>query len=194
MLQWGCDERAADFFDVRGDIEALFTPLRPRFVAAPHPALHPGRSARVEVDEGAIGWVGELHPRWVQRYELPQAPVLFELELAELLRRPVPSPRAIPRHPSVVRDLALVVGEAVTHDAVVAALSDDSQGLVRSVRLFDLYKPKAATASLGARERSLAVRLELRDDEGTLTDGRIDDAMSAALQRAQQRIGARLRT
>jgi phenylalanyl-tRNA synthetase beta chain len=189
-LQWGAAERPVDFFDIKGDVEALLTPRPTRFVAAAHPALHPGRSARVEVEGLAIGWVGELHPRWCQGYELPNAPMVFELDLASLLERPVPHAQPVPRQQSALRDLALVVGEGVSHDALIAALTDDASGLVRSARMFDLYKPKTA----GGNERSMAVRLELRDDNATLTEVRIEAAQTQALQRAQQRLGARLRS
>jgi phenylalanyl-tRNA synthetase beta chain len=188
-LQWGSAERAIDYFDLKGDLEALLAPRRARFVAAEHPALHPGRSARVEVDGVAIGVVGELHPRWCQGYELPQAPVLFEVELDALLERPIPQPQPLPRQQSALRDLALMVGEQVSHDDLIAALTDDASGLVRAARLFDLYRPKDA----GADRRSMAVRIELRDDETTLTDERIDAAMAQALARAQHRLGAKLR-
>jgi len=192
-LQWGLPERQVDFFDAKGDVEALLAPRVARFVPAAHPALHPGRSARVEVDGRAIGHVGELHPRWCQAYELPQAPVLFELALAALLERPVPSAEPLPRQQSALRDLALVVGEGVSYDALEAALSDDPAGLVRVARLFDLYKPKVASEHLKADERSMAVRLELRDDDATLTDERIEAALQQALERASSRVGARLR-
>jgi phenylalanyl-tRNA synthetase beta chain len=192
-VQWGVAERAVDYFDVKGDVEALLAPLQGRFVAAGHPALHPGRSARVELEGQAIGWVGELHPRWRQAYELPQAPVLFELDLAALLVRPVPSAVPVARQQVVTRDLALVLPDHVSHDEMMAvALADDS-GLVRSARLFDLYKPKTAQAGISADERSLAVRIELRDDNETLTDERIEAAMSAAVARLQSQLGARLR-
>jgi phenylalanyl-tRNA synthetase beta chain len=144
----------------------------------------------VEVDGVAVGWVGELHPRWCQGYELPHAPMVFELDLSTLLERPVPHAHPVPRQQSALRDLALVVGEGVSHDALIAALTDDVSGLVRSARLFDLYKPKTAAGN----ERSMAVRLELRDDNTTLTEERIEAAQSQALQRAQQRLGARLRS
>lgn len=193
-LQWAGAERAVDFFDVKGDVEALLDPLRPRFEPGYHPALHPGRSARVELDGRAIGWVGELHPRWCQGYELPQPPVVFELELAALTSRPMPMAVPLPRQQPALRDLALVVGEGVTHDALMAALADDASGLVRSARLFDVYKPKAGSAGWAEGERSMAVRLELRDDDATLTDERIDAALAEALDRARQRLGARLRT
>ncbi len=188
-LQWGCRERAVDFFDIKGDVEALLGPSAARFVAAPHPALHPGRSARIELDGRGIGFVGELHPRWCQGYALPHAPMLFEIELAALLDRPLPQPMPLPRLPAAVRDVALVVGDGVTHDALVAALMDDASQLVRSARLFDVFRPQDAVGG----ERSMAVRLTLRDDNATLTDERIDAAVAQAVERARQRLNARLR-
>jgi phenylalanyl-tRNA synthetase beta chain len=188
-LQWGALERVVDFFDAKGDVEALLAPLTATFMAAEHPALHPGRSAQVHSQGKAIGWIGELHPRWCQGYELPQAPVVFELDLNALLERPVPSAKPLPRQQSALRDVALVVGEGVTHDALIAALEDDPTGLVRSAHLFDLYKPKGTDG----HQRSMAVRLELRDDNATLTDERIDAVMQQAIERATTRLGARLR-
>jgi len=192
-VQWAAPELAADFFDIKGDVQALLSPWQARFVAAEHPALHPGRSARIEVDGQAIGWCGELHPRWRQGYELPQAPLLFELDLAALQKRIVPMAVAVPKHPSAIRDLALVLPDHISHDALIAAALADASGLVRAAQLFDLYKPKAAVAGIGSDERSLAVRLELRDDETTLTEERIEAAMRATLARLQSQLGARLR-
>ena len=191
-LQWGARERAVDFFDVKGDVEALFAPRRPRFVAAAHPALHPGRSARIEVDGEAVGWVGELHPKWRQGYDLPHAPVLFEVELAALTTREVPQFEPLPRQQPVWRDLALVVADGVSHDALLAAIGA-GDGLLRSACLFDIYKPGQPVAGIGAQERSLAVRLELLDDHATLTDERIDEAVAQVLARLQRQLGARLR-
>ena len=191
--QWGTAERGVDFFDVKGDVQALLAPLQASFVAAEHPALHPGRSARIELAGRAVGWVGELHPRWRQAYELPQAPVLFELDLDAALARTVPAAAAVPRQQAAVRDLALIVPDRVSHDALIAAVLADGLGLVRSAQLFDLYKPKAVAAGMAADERSLAVRLELRDEEATLTDERIDGAVAATLIRLQSQLGARLR-
>ncbi|MBK1711384.1 phenylalanine--tRNA ligase subunit beta [Rubrivivax gelatinosus] len=190
-LQWGQKERAVDFFDVKGDVEALFAPRRVVFVADTHPALHPGRCARVEVDGRAVGHVGELHPKWRQAYELPQPPVVFELEAAVLLQRPLPVFEPLSRQQSVWRDLALVVGEQVRHDALVAALRDDP--LVRQATLFDIYKPAQPGGGLQAGERSLAVRLELLDPAATLTDERIEAATAAAVDRVARACGARLR-
>jgi phenylalanyl-tRNA synthetase beta chain len=191
-LQWGVKERAVDFFDVKGDLEALL-PHHARFVAASHPAMHPGRCARVELDGAAVGFVGEMHPKWRQAYELPQAPLLFELELDALLARDLPSFMPVQRRQSAWRDLSLVASEQVTHDALMEAIHAADSTLVRSARLWDVYKPAQAGADLAAGERSLAVRLELLDDDETLTDDRIEAAVAGVLQALQQRLGVRLR-
>ncbi len=193
-LQWGAPERPVDFFDVKGDVEALLVPRRARFVAAEHPALHPGRSARIELDGRPIGWVGELHPRWRQGYELPQAPVVFELDADALFAGVLPEFTPIAKQQAVVRDLAVIVGDRVTHDALMQAIeSAPADGIVRGARLFDVYRPKASGGDPAPAERSLAVRLELLDAEAPLTDERIDVAVRAVVDALSTRLGARLR-
>ncbi len=192
--QWGVSSRSVDFFDVKGDVEALLAPRTVAFVPAEHPAFHPGRCARVQVGGRDVGVMGELHPKWRQAYDLPQAPVLFELDAAVLTERVVPSFTSVPRMQSVFRDLALVVKDSTSHDTVIAAIhSAPSEGLVRGARLFDIYKPKTPVAGMADDERSLAVRVELRDDEQTLTDDRIDLAMKAVLTSVAEHAGARVR-
>jgi phenylalanyl-tRNA synthetase beta chain len=191
--QWGVRDRAVDFFDAKGDVEALLAPRTVRFGAATHPALHPGRCATIEVDGRAVGFVGELHPRWRQGYELPRAPVLFEIDASALAQRIVPVAQAIPRQQSAWRDIAVVVADSITHDELVGAVRGDASGLVRSAQLFDLYKPEQAVAGIGANEQSMAVRIELLDPEATLTDERIDAAVAGIVSALQNRFGARLR-
>jgi len=198
--QWGARERGVDFFDAKGDVEALLAPRAARFVADTHPALHPGRCARVELvaadgTRRVVGHLGELHPRWRQAWELPSAPLLFELDLEALLERDLPVAAPIPRLQPVWRDLALIVGDRVGHDALIDAVGVGT-GLVRSARLFDVWKPAAPTAEIGAGERSLAVRLELLpagDESTTLTDERIDAEVAGVAERLRERLGARLR-
>ncbi len=192
-LQWATKERGVDFFDAKGDVEALLAPRPVLFAAAAHPALHPGRSASVSVDGRVIGHLGELHPNWRQAYELPHAPMLFELELDAVLDTPVPAFAPVPRQQPVLRDIALVLRDEVPHDALIARLRDDATGLVRAATLFDVFKPTSASSGIQPGERSLAVRLELRDDTMTLTDERIEAAKDAAVARAAAAFGARLR-
>jgi phenylalanyl-tRNA synthetase beta chain len=191
--QWSRSARRVDFYDVKGDLEALLAPLALRCTSVEHPALHPGRSAQLWQGDRRIGVLGELHPRWRQAYELPHAPVLFELDLDAVLRHPVPHFVPLARLQPVQRDQAFVVSERVPHDALIAALLDDPTGVVRRATLFDLYRPKGGS-DLGPGEHSMAVRLELMDDAVTLTDERIEAALAAARQRALERVGARLRT
>ncbi|MBX3610265.1 MAG: phenylalanine--tRNA ligase subunit beta [Hydrogenophaga sp.] len=195
-LQWGQPERVADFFDAKGDVEALVAPRRPEFRAAEHPALHPGRCAAVWLDGRCIGHVGELHPRWRQAYDLPSAPVLFELELDAVLARPVPAFQGVSRHQPVERDLAIVVRESVAHDAVVAAARSAGGSWLRDVVLFDVYRPKkgAPFASLSPDEKSLAVRLVLNRDDATLTEDQIEATVADVLKALEQQTGARLRS
>jgi phenylalanyl-tRNA synthetase beta chain len=191
--QWSLKDRAVDFFDIKGDIEALFAPRNVRFVADEHPAMHAGRCARIEADGQAVGHAGELHPKWRQAYELPAAPLVFEIDMAALTQRALPAFAPIQRQQSVWRDLAVIAGDTVTHEGLMNTIATAHQGLVRSARLFDVYKPSAASADMAPGERSLAVRLELLDDETPLTDERIDAVVADVLAALSQRLGVRLR-
>ncbi|MCW5672447.1 MAG: phenylalanine--tRNA ligase subunit beta [Hydrogenophaga sp.] len=200
MLQWGSAERAVDFFDVKGDVQALLAPRRPAFKVAEHPAMHPGRCASVWLDDRCIGHVGELHPRWRQGYEVAQAPVLFELDLDAVLDRPVPAYQPVSRYQAVERDLAIVVKESVTHAAVLEAIRSPASPWLRDVVLFDVYRPKKQVApegttagALAADEKSLAVRLVLNRDDATLTEEDIDATVDAAVAAVAQRVAGRLR-
>jgi phenylalanyl-tRNA synthetase beta chain len=193
-LQWGRKGGATDFFDVKGDVQALLSPLRAEFKPAEHPAMHPGRCAGVWLDGRQAGVVGELHPRWRQRWELAHAPVVFELELDAALTREVPVFQPVPKFQPAERDIAVIVADAVSHGAVMDAVrAADTGGMLRDALLFDVYKPKQASAGLGADEKSLAVRLTLGSAEATLTDEQIDHAVKAVVQAITTQLGGRLR-
>jgi phenylalanyl-tRNA synthetase beta chain len=192
--QWGMPTRAVDFFDVKADLEALFAPHAVRFVKTEHPALHPGRCAAVEVDGKQVGFIGELHPRWQQKYDLPQAPVLFEVDAEVLRQRDLPRYSEISKFPGATRDLALVVKQDVPAqallDAFSAELSSNPVGkLVQAVVLFDEYRGKG----LEQDEKSLAFRFGLQDTQSTLQDEAVDAIMAALASAAQQKHGAKLR-
>jgi phenylalanyl-tRNA synthetase beta chain len=199
QLQWSAQEQPADFFDIKGDVEALLAPLIATFEpCADHPAMHPGRCARVRIDGRDAGFVGELHPRWRQAYDLPQAPVMFELELDAVLARAVPSFSPVPRFQAVERDIAVIVPETVGHAALMQAVHDaPTAGLLQGAVLFDVYRPKSpaqAGSSIAAGEKSLAVRLTLQGDQATLTEEQIETAVQAVLSHLSSELGARLRT
>jgi len=194
-LQWGRKgQGAADFFDLKGDVERLLAPFQAEFRAATHPALHPGRCASVWLDGVEIGVLGELHPRWRQQWELPGAPLVFELDLDAVLARQPAAFEPVPRFQPVERDLAVVVTDSVAHDALMAAVrAADTGGLLQDAMLFDLYKPQQAQGGLAANEKSLAVRLTLASPAATLTDEQIEAAVKAVVDSVAARTGGRLR-
>ena len=191
-LGWTGKSRPVDFYDVKGEVQALFAPMDAVFEADEHPAMHPGRCARVILKGQTIGHVGELHPRWRQSWDLQQAPVMFELDLdAVLSSRDVPMSKPVARHQAVERDLAVVVAEKVTHAELMSAIhAAPTQGLLRNAVLFDVFRPQT---SLGV-EKSLAVRLTLNSEEATLTEVQIEAAMKAILDHLAKSLSARLRT
>ena len=195
--QWSAKDTAADFFDVKGDVENLLSPLQATFVAAQHPAMHPGRCARVMINGQEIGFIGELHPRWKQSYELPAnaaAPTLFELDLAAVLQRGLPAAKTIPKFQDVERDIAIIVRENVGHAALTAAIhAAPTQGLLQDALLFDVYRPKDSSAGMEPGEKSLAVRLTLGSPDATLLEEQIEAAVAAVLQQLGKDIGGRLR-
>jgi phenylalanyl-tRNA synthetase beta chain len=194
---WTGKSRLVDFYDIKADVQALLSPVQATFEAAEHPALHPGRSARVLINGQAVGFVGELHPRWRQAWDLANAPVVFELDLDAVLQRPVPVAQAVARYQAVERDLAVIVAEHVTHAELMAAVwSAPSQGLLRDAVLFDVYRPqpgKPSAAGLNEGEKSMAVRLTLNSDEATLTEAQIDAVMTAQMTHLTAQLAARLR-
>jgi phenylalanyl-tRNA synthetase beta chain len=187
--QWGLPRRAVDFFDVKGDVEALLGARPARFVPAEHPAFHPGRSARIELDGTAIGWLGQLHPALQQKYELPAAAIVFELDAAALMDVAVPRYEAVSKFPAVTRDLSVDVGEGVPAHALLEALAGARPGLVRDVRLFDLYRGE----NLPKGRKSLAFRVVMQDTARTLTDAEVDAAMAELEQLLSTRFGAQRR-
>ena len=195
-LNWTGKSRQVDFFDVKADVERLLAPAQAEFVAAEHPALHPGRSAQVLLNGFVIGHVGELHPRWRQAWDLPHAPVLFELDLDAVTQHSVPVAQPVAKLQAVERDIAVIVREQVTHAQLMQAIrSAPTQGLLRHAVLFDVYRPKTeSVGGLAVGEKSLAVRLSLHSDEATLTDAQIEAAMGAVMASLSERVSARLRT
>lgn len=193
-LNWSQPDKGVDFFDIKGDVEALLAPLQAVFAPAAHPAMHPGRCASVSVGGKLIGFVGELHPQWRQGYDLAQAPLLFELELDAVLQRSVPEFKPVSKLQPVERDIAVIVAEGVSHAALMSAIHGaNTRGLLKGATLFDVYRPQQASANMQLGEKSLAVRLVLSSGAATLTDEEIEAAVQSVLDNLQGQLGARLR-
>ncbi|HSQ09829.1 MAG TPA: phenylalanine--tRNA ligase subunit beta, partial [Burkholderiaceae bacterium] len=204
--QWASASRDVDYFDVKADVERLFAPGVIRVEPAVHPALHPGRSARIRYDGREVGFLGELHPRLQQAYELPKSAVVFQLELEPLLARELPVVRDIPKFQPLQRDIAVVVSEGVGYASIEGAIdnlsrADGRLSALTEVRLFDVYRPRSTSESaavVGAnallnKEKSLAIRIVLQDTERPLSDTDADAAVTAVVEELARRFGARLR-
>lgn len=196
--QWGTPSRSVDFFDVKGDLEALLAPLELKAKTFAHPALHPGRSAELTIKkrgkEITLGFVGELHPRLQQSYDLPGAPVVFEIDWAAIQDIGLPTISPISKFPAVTRDLAVVVDQSVSVAQLLDAMKAAKQLLVKQIDLFDEFKPTAGRmGGMAENEKSLAFRLTLSDESGTLQDAQIEPVISALLDAMSVKCKARIR-
>jgi phenylalanyl-tRNA synthetase beta chain len=186
--QWGLAAKNTDFYDVKADVEALFAPLALRCVAATHPALHPGRCAQLYLSDKQVGCLGELHPQWQQQYDLPLAPIWFEVELDALLQSSAPRLREVAKFLPVRRDLAVLVDDSVNVQILLEAMQQVEAPHVQEIGLFDVYRGKGVEEN----KKSLAFRVLLQDTQKTLTDNEIETSISLLVSILQEQ-GAQLR-
>ncbi|MEZ0238253.1 MAG: phenylalanine--tRNA ligase subunit beta [Methylophilaceae bacterium] len=187
--QWGEAGRKVDFYDIKADVEALARG-QARYIADVHPALHPGQSARIEVDGVPVGWLGGLHPKWQQQYQLSSSVVMFELDLEPLLQVGLPCFSEVAKFPPVRRDLAVVVDESVPAQALIDAMHEANVGVINEIALFDQYRGKGVEQG----KKSLAFLVVMQDTQKTLTDEDTDAAVARLLTAMAQKHGAVLRS
>lgn len=194
--QWGEAVRPVDFFDMKRDLESLLGARAAglRCEAASHPALHPGRSARLLLDGRPIGWLGEVHPRWAQALDLAHAPVVFELDADAVSERVFPQSADLSRQPVVVRDLAIWVDARLPWQALLDTLehqiaADAALAVVKDIKLFDIWRDASS-----AEQRSLALRFWFQGQDATLDERQIEYCMQRLTEALSQAHGARLRT
>lgn len=199
--QWGSSDRRSDFFDIKSDVEALLAlggqAQQFRFVAATHPALHPGQCARVlryaadasTLEPEAAGWVGTVHPRLAGALEVPADTCLFVLDLAVALAAGVPAYQRVSKFPMVRRDLAVLVDEGVSADALLATARAAGGELLRSVDIFDIYRG----ANIDSGSKSIALSLILQAASRTLAEADVEHAVASIIARLGSELGARIR-
>ncbi len=188
--QWGLDKSAkTDFFAVKGDVEALLDGFQVNFEKSEHPALHPGRSAWILVDGKRAGSLGELHPRCQQKYELPSAPILFELDAEIVAKTTSPHFSGLSRMQAVRRDVALLFNDDIPVQSIVDAVKSRKYPSITQFALFDLYRGNG----LAAGQKSLAFRIVMQDTELTLTDMACDLVVAEIVKVLSQEFGATLR-
>jgi len=186
--QWASAKQQIDFYDVKADVEALFAPRQAEFRRADHPALHPGRAAEVLLNGVVVGVIGELHPKWVQSYDLGTAPVLFELDVAALVSVEPLTAKPVSKLQVVRRDLALLVDECLSVATLQAAFANLKNPLLIASEVFDVYRGKGVPEG----KKSLAFKMLMQDTHKTLTDEEVD-AVVADMLRAAEVNGATLR-
>jgi phenylalanyl-tRNA synthetase beta chain len=191
--QWGSKAQSVDFFDIKSDVIALLQLAGDisdvRFEATRHPALQPGQAALVRRGDVEIGVIGKLHPKHSKAFELKRDVFLFELDAAKTLASTAPKAESISKFPSIRRDIAVVVDDEVSADALVDTVASSAPGLISSVRIFDIYKGPGIEAGL----KSVALGLILQETSRTLTDEDADQAMAAAIKKLQDKFAAELR-
>ena len=193
--QWGVSaamREPADFFDVKGDLQALFAALSPagpwRYEPQTHPCLHPGRSARLMRGDQPVGWLGALHPSFVRAFEFVHAPILFELDWAALaLDRP--RYREISRQPQVRRDIAFVVDEAVPLSRLLERVTLVASSLLRDLRVFDIYQGRGIEPG----RKSIALGLIFQEFSRTLTDDDVARLVAAVVADLRESFNASIR-
>lgn len=186
--QWSEPTRHIDFYDVKGDLTALLHQTDIRYRAASHPALHPGRTAEIVLGDKVIGIMGELHPKWLHKYQLPQAPIVFELDFAAVAQQHRIHYQAVSKYQPIRRDLAFVLPETVTAQQLLDACQAMADARIRSIQVFDVYRGTGLTEG----HKSMAVKVMLQDMDSTLTDSQVDSIIEK-LVRGAAAVNAHLR-
>jgi len=190
--QWGIATRKVDFFDVKADVQALFslTGADMQFVPAKHPALHPGQTAEILSQQGdKIGWLGMLHPTLEKQLGFDTQVFLFELDQDLLLNKQIPKFRPLSKYPSVRRDIALIVKEEVAVSEIINCIKGCAEQTLQDIVVFDIYRGKGVEEG----SKSVALSLVIQDFSQTLTDSEIDAIFSGLLETLTTKISAKLR-
>jgi phenylalanyl-tRNA synthetase beta chain len=186
--QWSEGERDFDFYDVKALVEML-THGQAEYRQETRPALHPGQSARVYLQGEAIGWIGKLHPKWQQKYDLPKSTILFELEAGLLLSTALPVYEEVSKFTAVRRDIAVVVDDSVEAGAIIDAVVAAKIPLLQKIQLFDIYQGKGIEGG----KKSLAFLILMQDTHRTMVDSEAEAAMAKLLKLLEDKFGAQLR-
>ncbi|EOV7448682.1 phenylalanine--tRNA ligase subunit beta [Vibrio vulnificus] len=190
---WNIDTNTVDFFDLKGDVEAILelsaNDKAYSFVAAKHPALHPGQSAAIVVDGKEIGVIGTVHPELERKFGLNGRTIVFEIEWSAINRKVIPEAVALSKFPANRRDIAVVVDEAVASGDIVNACLEVGGEFLKAAKLFDVYVGKGVEEG----KKSLAIALTLQSNERTLEDADIAGAVDAIVTHVSEKFGASLR-
>ncbi|MBY7786032.1 phenylalanine--tRNA ligase subunit beta [Vibrio fluvialis] len=190
---WNLETATVDFFDLKGDVEAILELTANgkaySFAAAKHPALHPGQSAAIVLDGKEIGVIGTVHPELERKFGLNGRTIVFEIEWSAINTKVIPEAVALSKFPSNRRDIAVVVDDAVASGDIVNACLDQGGEFLKDAKLFDVYVGKGVEDG----KKSLAIALTLQSAERTLEDADIAGAVEAIVAHVSAKFGATLR-
>lgn len=190
---WSAGSDAVDFYDVKGDLEAILALARVdtgiSYRPGTHPALHPGQSADIVRGDRVIGRLGALHPEVQRQLGIDQPVFLLEIELADVLEGALPKFSELSRFPEVRRDLALLVDRSTPAEAVLSAAREAAGEHLRNLTLFDVYQGKG----IDPQRKSLALGLTFQHSSRTLTEDEVNTTVDAVVGVLKERLAATLR-
>ena len=190
--QWGEQSRKVDFFDIKADLQALFslTGCEVQYVSAQQSALHPGQTAEIIASDGKkIGWLGMLHPNLEKQLGFDTPVFLFELDQNLVLNKQIPVFKVLSKYPSVRRDLALIVKEDVSASEIINCIKSSAETALQEVIIFDVYRGKGVEEG----SKSIALSLIMQDDTQTLTESEIEAIVGRLLALLNNEKNAKLR-
>ncbi|MUH95010.1 phenylalanine--tRNA ligase subunit beta [Aliivibrio fischeri] len=190
---WDIATNTVDFFDLKGDLEAVLeltaNELAYEFKAAKHPALHPGQTAAIVVDGKEVGFIGTVHPELERKFGLNGRTIMFEIEWDAINTRVIPEAASVSKFPANRRDIAIVADEAIASGDIVAECLASGGELLTSAKLFDVYRGQGVEEG----KKSLAIALTLQSVERTLEEADITSAVDAIVAAIGEKFSATLR-
>ena len=181
-LNWSQASRSFDFYDLKGDLQSLFSVLQlnqVEFVAATHPALHPGQSAQILINKQPAGWMGVLHPRLNDALDVVPEVLLFELDVDSLVNPSAAQYKMISKYPKIRRDLSFLVDEKITALQIERVVRESiEENWLKSFDVFDIYQGEGVPQG----KKSVALALTLQDEGRTLVDAEITFLISAIIK------------
>ena len=191
--QWGEEDRPVDFYDVKGDISMMLSMTGRardfRWESVSHPALHPGQSAAILLDDCQVGYLGVLHPRIAVQLDIQQTVCLFEIDLMAVQHGQIPEFQPISKYPTVRRDLAIIIEQSISAGAIQEAIQKKAGQLLNTVQIFDIYQGQGIEKG----KKSVALGLTFQDPSRTLIDTEINDVIQSVVATLERDFNAKLR-
>jgi len=191
--QWSVSASNVDFYDMKGDLEALLDlgtlDRSIGFQPFEQPGLHPGQSAEILIDNEVVGCIGKLHPAVQQKLDIDTEVFVFEIDAQKLLKSPLPAFQSLSRYPSVERDLAVVVERGVNAELVLETVREQAGSDLKRLELFDMYQGER----IENNKKSFAFSLTFQSESSSLRAGDIDDITARIITALEQKVGAQLR-